>query len=378
MARSVWHKGVGALAAVSLACGCASSGSRVAAGAGSWQQIASPPFHARVGAVAAWTGTEALFLGGDVDPPCPPGADCAFGPRGTVDGAAFDPTVGTWRLTMPAPAEIQPYSPHVMVGDTVFLWGQHRLMAYDASTDRWTVLPDCCAGLVGGDLASVNGLIAVVGGERRLDEPPGELYDPTTRAWRALPDDLLGATFDRDITGTPAGLLLTGHDLVPDPGVKPSFERAELLDPDTMTWRLLPDSDQLGGGRWIWTGTRLVDPALGGEDGGEVNPYGRTIPHGGTLDPAAGEWGRLPNAPAPLSGGWVVEASSQNLIATQGWIYDDRAETWSRLASPAEAPDRAGSAVWAGRRLIVVGGVDTSRGYTDASLVKDAWMLTVS
>lgn len=49
--------------------------------------------------------------------------------------------------------------------------------------------------------------------------------------------------------------------------------------------------DQVGGS-WTWTGQRLVDPTLGGADGGQVNNYGRVIPYGGRLDPATGDWSR--------------------------------------------------------------------------------------
>ena len=115
----------------------------------------------------------------------------------------------------------------------------------------------------------------------------------------------------------------------------------------------------------------------GGEDGGEVNNYGRTVPHGGTLDPVAGTWGRLPDPPAQFTGGWNVYARGGSLSASEGWIYDDAGHTWSKLSRPSGAPPDAGVAVWAGRRLIVVGGTDTSKGYTTAALSKQAWMLTV-
>jgi hypothetical protein len=170
-----------------------------------------------------------------------------------------------------------------------------------------------------------------------------------------------------------------GQDLVAQPGSeKPSVVRAALLPRGSDQWRLLPDSDQPGGWRWTWTGERMLDPTLGGADGGETKGYGRTVPNGGTLDPATGTWQRLPHPPAALSGGWVVEALAGPLAAVEGWIYDDRDETWTKLSRPEGAPPQPGSAVWAGDQLIVMGGVDTDVGYTVDALSNDAWACGLS
>jgi hypothetical protein len=169
--------------------------------------------------------------------------------------------------------------------------------------------------------------------------------------------------------------VLTSHDLLAQPGSdKPSFVRAALLAPESTRWKLLADSDQLGGGQWTWTGKRMVDPTPGGADGGEVNGYGRTIPSGGILDPVTGEWSRLPHPPKSLTGGWGVEALDGPLAAGAGWIYDDRDETWTKVPQPADGPSRAGSAVWAGEQLIALGGVDDDGGYTVTALSRDAWI----
>jgi heat shock protein HslJ len=146
-----------------------------------------------------------------------------------------------------------------------------------------------------------------------------------------------------------------------------------VFDPASSRWTLLPDSDQLGGWRWSWTGRRLVDTTLGAADGGDVGPYGRTIPMGGVLDPATGRWGRLPDPPAIGSGGWPVEALGGALVAAEGWVFDDRQETWTRLPRPEGAPPEPGSAVWAGELLVVLGGVDPAGGSTLEALSDGAW-----
>lgn len=372
---------VAALAVTAAGCGTTAP-PRDGATAPRWTAIAEPPFAPRLGAVTAWTGTEALFLGGVTSAPCPPNASCGA-PRQAKDGAAYDPLTGSWRRTAPAPEAIAPYSPRLVVGDEVYLWGRKALLSYDTSRNTWAIHPGCRRTVVGADLAAVRGWVVAVRSERRPRSAPDEFFDPasapvTRTAWRQLPDDLLGATFDRDATATPFGLVVTGHALVPSPGSDgPSVERAEILDPHTMRWRLLPDSDQLGGAGWAWSGSRMVDPSLGGEDGGPVNGYGRLIPHGGTLEPSTGRWGRLPDAPAPFSGGWNVYARDRALSAVDGWIYDDDSRTWILLRPPSGAPPRPGDAVWAGRRLIVVGGTDPAKGYTTAALSNAAWMLTL-
>ena len=230
------------------------------------------------------------------------------------------------------------------------------LQSYDASEDAWTrhqaptALPDYV------ELVAAHGRVIVIRGERGRNDPPDTVYDPATETWSLLPLDPLGPAFDRTLTSTSHGLVLTGHDMLPQPGSQsPSYLRAALLPRGSERRQLLPDSHQLGGWRWTWTGGRMVDPTLGGADGGDTNGYGRTNGYGGVLEPASGEWGRLPNPPAEFTGGWGVEAITGPFAAIEGWVYDDVDQTWTNLPRPDGAPDQPGSAVWAGDRLIVVG-----------------------
>jgi hypothetical protein len=344
-------------------------------GTGTWHKLSAPPLSPRQGAITAWTGTEALFLGGDTGPPCPAGADCAAPPAGARDGAAFDPERDSWHKTAPAPVPLEPYASRAVIGDEVWVVAEGALLSYDASADAWTThrapssLPEY------GQVVADGGRIVVIRGERHLSDDPDEVYDTVAHTWSRLPADPLDPAFDRMLTSTSAGLVLTGHDLVDQPGSdKPSFVRAALLAPEADRWKLLADSDQLGGGIWTWTGKRMVDPTPGGADGGEVNGYGRTIPSGGILDPVTGDWSRLPHPPKYLTGGWGVEALGGPLAAGAGWIYDDRDETWTKVPRPADGPSRAGSAVWAGEQLIALGGVDDDAGYTIKALSRDAWI----
>jgi hypothetical protein len=342
---------------------------------GTWHKLSAPPLSPRQGAITAWTGTEALFLGGDTGPPCPPSADCAAPQARARDGAAFDPEKDGWRRTALAPVPLEPYASHAVIGDEVWVVAEGALLSYDASADAWAThrapssLPEY------GQVVADGGRVIVVRSERHSSDEPDQVYDTQAQTWSHLPADPLDPAFGRMLTATSVGLVLTGHDLVAQPGSdKPSFVRAALLAPDSDRWKLLTDSDQLGGGQWTWTGKRMVDPTPGGADGGEVNGYGRTIPSGGILDPVMDEWSRLPHPPKDLTGGWGVEALAGPLAAGAGWIYDDRDQTWTTVPRPADGPSRAGSAVWAGEQLIALGGVDDDAGYTIKALSRDAWI----
>jgi hypothetical protein len=341
---------------------------------GRWDNLPTPPLSPRLGAVTAWTGNEAVFIGGDTSRPCPPTADCATPPVYAKDGAAYDPATRKWRRIADAPVPVESFGSHVLIGGVLYVWSEDTLLAYAVPSDRWTT-PPTPPGMAGSGVQLGmlrDRLVAMVG-----DESGNARYamlEPTTQKWTDLPPDPLRPTFDGVLTSTPVGLVLTAKDLVDQPGSEsPAFVRAAVLDADTMTWRELPDSEQIGGFVWAWTGTRMVDPSLGGADGGEVNNYGRTYPYGGILDPKSGTWAALPNAPDEFTGGWTVEAVDGPLIAYAGWLYDDGHGTWTRLPRPEGAPPQPGSAVWAGDELVVLGGVDYEKGYSTDALSPAAW-----
>lgn len=365
-----------AVVLLAVACGAQHSsddGARISSS--DWVALTTPPISPRLGAVTAWTGREALFLGGDTSNPCPPNAECMPPPEIARDGAAYDPASGKWRTVADAPVPIEPFASHAVVDDEVFVWSGHTLVSYDASEDHWSRYPTPVG--VSDDFLQIeaagNTVIAMwADGENGVAHYG--LYDRAGREWQSLPDDPLTPTFDRVLTWTPVGLVLTAKDRVDNPGSeKPSVVRAAVLDLHALAWRALADSDQIGGYLWTWTGSRMVDPTLGGADGGEVNGYGRTIPYGGVLEPASGTWGTLPNAPKELTGGWPVEAVDGPLVAYAGWLYDDAAGTWTRLPRPEQAPPNPGSPVWAGDQLVVLGGVDYELVYSTDPLSTGAW-----
>lgn len=348
----------------------------------SWQQLPTAPLSPRAGSIAAWTGTEAVFLGGDPTAPCPPSASCTEPAPDQRDGAAYNPATGRWRTTAPAPVSLPTYDRPPVVGDRVYIRTNDAVAVYDGSEDAWSTLPPPPGPADGfWSLSKVGDSIAAVRGQQREQYAADQLLDPASGRWTPLPRDPLVPSGARHLVDTPHGAVLTGSPDVPNPGAgsNPSLVRAAVLDLQTMTWRRLPDSEQLGGG-FTWTGTRLVAPSLGRSDGAaaeDISDYGRYYDNGGTLDPTTGTWGNLPNAPEELTGGWPVYAINGPRIATEGYLYDDDAETWTRIPRPDGGPDSPGSAAWTGDALIVFGG-RARDDFTPKALSNEAYALTVS
>lgn len=339
-----------------------------------WRQLPAPPVAPRTGSTAAWTGEEAVFLGGTTGALCPPSASCVTAGRTSRDGAAYDPSSGTWRVVAAAPVDLPGYGQAPVVGDQVFQLVDGELLVYDASDDAWSRL----AGPPGPDddgwsLHQGEGTVVALRTQQRAGYAPDQQYDPETQRWRALPKDPLAPSFDRHVVATPHGLLLSGQPEVDQPGsdLATSLTRAALLEDGE--WRRLPDSDQLGGAGFTWTGRRVVDPTLGGADGGQVNGYGWTVPFGGTLELPGGRWGRLSDAPADLTGDYPLYAVAGPRIVTQGWLYDDDQETWTKLPRPSGSPDQPGGAVWADGQLVVFGGYTPDEKYSDQGLSTSAF-----
>jgi hypothetical protein len=339
-----------------------------------WQRLPDPPLSARWGSVVAWTGSEVLAVGGDTRAPCPPNASCTGAEHYPRDGARLDPRAGIWQRMADAPSDVPAFAPNVLVAGTLYVEARGVLLAYEVARDAWSTIPTP-AGFTDGQLVADADRLVVASGSDEQRIVPDRVYDPGTERWSTLPDDPIGPAFDRVLTAIPTGLVLTAHELVDDPGGDgPSLVLAARFDRATSTWTRLPDSDQLGGWAWTWTGRRLLDPTLGGGDGGAVGNYGRTIPFGGVLDPTTGQWSRLRHPPREAGHGWAVTALGGRFAAVGGWTYDDETASWAEVPRPEGAPAQPGAAVWAGDRLVVIGGVRDDRGYTVGALSPHAWI----
>lgn len=325
-----------------------------------WERLADLPLSQRMGPVTVWTGHEVLAIGGDPGTPCPPNADCARSNPMARDGAAFDPETGRWRPLADAPVGIPDHARSALVHQHLFVMVDRQLLDYDVLRDRWSTLPGSRSEWY--DLIGDRDRLLLVSDSDELQNLPDLAYDVATKRWSRLPDDPIGPAFDRGITSSPSGLVLTAKKLVPNPGGgdQPAYLLAAFLDRSSGKWRRLPDGDILGGGHPAVVDGRLVLPSLDASNGGGDAPgdYGRTIPFGGRLDLETGQWSRLPHAPKYLTGGWTVDAVGTRLIAAEGWIYDDATGSWLEVPGPHGAASHPGPAVWAGDTLVVVGGTN--------------------
>lgn len=309
-----------------------------------------------------------MFVGGYTGRPCPPNADCDV-PEGSTasDGAAYNFDTQTWQPIAEAPRPVAAYSSTAVIDETLYVLAGDHLLAWHANRDAWTELDPPTsphwANLVADTQAAQPRLVLAAGSDEN-GVLPDQVYDPADGSWSQLPANPLRPSFDRVVISTPEGLVLVAKPIGPDGGPEdPALVRAAVLRPGATTWQeIASGGDQLGGGHWTWTGRRLVDPTPGGADGGQVNNYGRTIPYGGALDPAAGDWAPLRGTPEEFTGGWPVDALGGRYVAVQGWVYDDgdagRDSTWTRLPRPDGAPEEPGRGVWVGDTLIVSGGAD--------------------
>jgi hypothetical protein len=343
---------------------------------GHWRELPAPPLSPRGNAQTVWTGREVIVLGGEKKP-CPPGADCANPPGGLRDGAAYDPRTNSWREIPPAPVPVGPGDRLLVAAGVVVLrdWQEHgsSWFTYEPDHNRWSRIDDVPAGI--GDLPSALGSKVYVPAGRRI-----AVYDVTRFRWALLPADPVTPWLtQRRVTATDVGPVVTGEDSTqPHDGSVPRLLLADVWDGSQ--WRRLPPSEQLAGNEWTWTGTRMVDPEPFTLDGGEVNGWGRSYPMGGTLDPATGTWGPLPDElvdpPQGDQRDWDVSASGGPWMAVLGQAYDDSTGRVYRLDRPRGAPDHATAAAWAGDQLLVFGGSDLGVDGATGGLTNRAWLWT--
>lgn len=336
-----------------------------------WASVPEGPT-ARSNALGVWTGSEVLVVGGDPEPWCPPNADCAP-PDFTqlTDGAAFDPLTSQWRPISEAPTPLGHWSSTAIVGDHLYVLVQPTFTAsgrssasfleYDIVHDEWIVLPS-----PGGPdewyrlVAGGEEVIAYVGSDEQ-GERPDRRFDSETQTWVDLPSDPFSPAYDRFMVSDGDTVTLFAKAIVPNPGSEgPSLADIAELDPSTGVWEVVGQAEVL----WTESGHLLGDvvvfPSAGEADGGQVNNWGRSYPHGGVYDPGTGVWEDLPE-PArteffDVAG--VVNDNGAVFNAAAGSILDLHGDTWVDLPPLPDAPlDVSGrTTVAMGRSLFVFGG----------------------
>ncbi len=341
---------------------------------GSWTRAADMPLSPRTSPQAGWTGSEVLVVGGDtaVVPD-----DSGGGPAAPVaDGAAYDPATDTWRPIAAAPEPLPYYYRSAMVGDTMVVLAvtaegrAGRWLAYDAGADAWTRLPS--PPRRPRDL----GLLTVRGGSVLTATRAGDVLelDVGSRSWSVLPRDPIEPRLElHTVTSDGSDVFVCG----PDPAVEEdgSTPRFVVVDRwDGAAWTRLPPSRQVGCVRH-WSGEHLVNADIQVAAGLDGDP-----PEGGRLDPETGEWSELPGVPDADGGApdhVTVNAAEGPLVVGWGYVYDDRAGTWTPFGRPDSPVDRGAGAAVVDGRLLVFGGRDEDAGYEDgAGLSNQTWVWT--
>jgi N-acetylneuraminic acid mutarotase len=177
-------------------------GFRFDPGSNTWEPIAASPLQARSLPATAWTGRELLIWGGSQDP----SGGSFFG-----DGAAYDPRTDSWRVLPPAPIS-ERAALSVWTGRELIVWGSAMRVpgragvadspfregaAYDPETDSWRLISDAPVDMTDATAVWTGREMIALGAaldgnnQSQTETAIGVAYDPTTDAWRRLPDSSL-------------------------------------------------------------------------------------------------------------------------------------------------------------------------------------------
>lgn len=200
---------------------------------GRWQEMAPSPLPARIDPASAWTGQELLVWGG---------AGGEQSARWLADGAAYDPERDTWRQLPPAP--VSPRAPlSVWTGQDLLVWGTAARRsdipvdgaAYDPATDTWRRIADGPIELTDATAVWTGQEMIVFGAALSATNDPATpnavsaAYDPDSDTWRRLPDS--------DLSPQASTAAWTGRELV-----AADYDAvAAAYEPGTDQWRSLPD-----------------------------------------------------------------------------------------------------------------------------------------
>lgn len=331
-----------------------------------WEQVADPPLAPRDQAVAAWTGSEVIVVGGTTGYPCSPDADCEPPPRSAerTDGAAYDPATDTWREIAPAPA--------AFAGGFALWWGERVIvvsarltLAYDLALDRWQRLGLHPDGLFdGGLIGTDDGPVAFSYDQRPQAEDVSDWrLDLATGEWSALPHDPFAESYDRSMSWHDGRLWLLSMDVEHHFGAhEGSPSRIAVLDGDT--WTVVDEeTPDLTYQQRIVEQDGLFVVAAGAWSGDLASRV---------FDPSTSEWSTLPT-PGTSDRNCSLGAASPG----PGWVSSGRLLVSADPADVIAVPPCPGTpapavTVWAGDRLFIWGG--PNRAY-DGNLA-DGWVWT--
>ncbi len=192
-----------------------SSGAAYDPATSTWRRLPPAPLSPRAGAIAVWTGSALILLGGQ--PAALTGTVHSYG-----DGASFNPALNRWQhIAPPAPPNGHPLTWRAAVNASTELlawseWAQSRrtgpdtgtdsggvdLFAYREDTGQWRLVPPAAGMLPDAEEVLWTGQFALVRGiTYNCGVCPGpfvpeatDLYNPLRNTWTRLPPDPLGGS----------------------------------------------------------------------------------------------------------------------------------------------------------------------------------------
>ena len=332
-----------------------------------------------------WTGRQWLLWGGTTT---------STSQSVAGDGAAYDPTTGTWARLPAAPLAPRENATGVWAGQKAIFWGgddssdllhPHTFgdgAAYDPTSRTWTSLPSSPLTPRSGASAFWTGSNLVVFGGRLPNTDTvlldGAMYNPSASDWTrlpALPTGPGGTPVWATVAWTGRALdvwvtfELVHHDSASSETIKPLYQAAT-WQPGWTSWHALeplPPDISTYGATATWTGTQVVltDGSFCLPD--ESCPFTHGVMSG--YEPATGAWVALPanvvldaHGPTVWTGSSLVvlndgsresEPAGPVLSPGDGSAYDPVAHTWTSLpGDPIGVLDGAGIA-WTGKELLV-------------------------
>ena len=335
-----------------------------------WHRLPAMPLSPRWGSLTAWTSEEFLVMGGYRQHSV--GGVPPF--ENLKDGAAFDPDIGTWRKIAAAPVELSEQMDSILVGDSLVVVHWDGWLVYDIGDDSWRPLPTPPRELQQVSLApSADDPDVVYALDPYLEESraPVQVLDLATEQWSELPlSPHRPALNQRTIVATPEGLVVVAEDYRPRQAGRHQLEDAHAEIWDGHTWTRYGDSE-VRGCCWHWTGERIV----------ATSRYDR---RSGALDPATGDWSRLPQLPQGrprrlLDAGWPV--ADGPMVFGNGYLYDDTTGTSRPVLVPRQAAQNGALELGDGR-LMMFGGYRVAPGQEgfrvmDVEPTREAWVYIV-
>jgi N-acetylneuraminic acid mutarotase len=295
-----------------------------------WRKLPPSPLGALSDASGVWTGKEMVVFGGYDDESLG-----AF--RVTNDAAAYDPSTNTWRMLPAAPLSPRADAIAFWTGTSVMVLGGRPAVttsalqsygdgaAFDPSTEMWqhiaAPIPPHGHPLAWQTAAEAGDQVLAFSvwsktrslGSGRFSESGGVdlfAFDPTTNSWQLIPPRSNAVPAPEEALWTGHVLFVRGGYVCPGCLLRIEPEVTDLYDPSLNSWTLISPDPLASSGDLssVWTGEALFS----------FNPeteVGTTRPGASSLyDPSTGRWSLLPTAPLGCNAGWPLEWTGRQIL----------------------------------------------------------------